>query len=72
MKIHQLSDTEDQPLKKKSRRIESVSGLHPAPIFVFFALAFVLVAGAALRLCLLEPGEQPNTARRTEAPTPAF
>jgi cell division protein FtsI/penicillin-binding protein 2 len=54
------------------KRIESASGLHPAPIFVFFAFAFVAVAGAALRLCLLAPGEQPNTDRRSEGPTPAF
>ena len=55
-----------------SKRIESVSGLHPAPIFVFFAFAFVLVAGAAMRLCLFEQGKQPSTDRRSEAPTPAF
>lgn len=55
-----------------SKRIESVSGLHPAPIFVFFAFAFVLVAGAAMRLCLFEQGKQPSTNRRSEAPTPAF
>ena len=54
------------------KRIESASGLHPAPIFVFFAFAFVAVAGAALRLCLLAPGEQPSTGRLDEGPTPAF
>ena len=54
------------------KRIESASGLHPAPIFVFFAFAFVAVAGAALRLCLLVPGEQPSTGRLDEGPTPAF
>jgi hypothetical protein len=54
------------------KRIESASGLHPAPIFVFFAFAFVAVAGGAFRLCLLEPGEQPSNELLDEAPTPEF